>query len=87
MITMIILGIVIFISLCLAKLFDIENVPMMYPLLTLIGIAFGGGLLSLLYFDIVTILVFVVSIVGLLIITSLIVPAFYPKQHNLDNNN
>lgn len=72
--------IAIFIGASLAEKLGLEDIPILYPLFSLLGVAIGGGLISLLFFAFVKILIFIASIAGFLIIVSAIVGVFSPSQ-------
>ncbi|HAS56344.1 MAG TPA: hypothetical protein DD377_04060 [Firmicutes bacterium] len=70
----------IFIGAMIAEHLGMEDIPLLFPLFSLLGVAIGGGLVGLMFFAFVKILIFIASIAGFLIIVGAIISVFSPSQ-------
>ncbi len=80
LLSIIIQGIAIGIGISLADNFGMEDMPIVYPLFSLVGVAIGGGLIALMYFVFVKILIFVISIAGGVFLILLFLSCLSPSQ-------
>lgn len=81
-ISILIVGLALLIGFSLTDHFGLGDVPLFYPVITLFGVAIGGGLIALLYFAFVKILIFLLSIVAPIFLIILFLSCLYPSARS-----
>ena len=80
LLSILIQGIAIGIGIALTDKFGMEDMPIVYSLFSLVGVAIGGGLIALMYFAFVKILIFLISIAGGVFLILLFFSCLSPSQ-------
>ncbi len=81
-ISILIEGLALLIGFSLTDHIGFDDVPLAYPLITLFGVALGGGLIALLYFAFVKILIFLVSIIAPMFLIFVLLSSLYPSERS-----